>query len=623
MCNITFRGTKIPDSKIASVPKKSTPLSNVLPNELKGAVSLKTSDSYKPQTKQSSVENKVHNFSTTLEFSEPETLKSKINFRADISEAQKWKPGEEGLTGVQSNKIINTTYDNVDRIFGEYLNTKEPVANWMTFGKYASNESGMQIKTIEGTIEALKTLSNFNSSKKDNIKAVMAFSGVLSNPATRTQGIIMGVQIARNMSSNSLIQNMLINNIKRMSESGADTMAAGVLGAGLLALPGINNAIGKAINEMGTLHSGLVEGNTMIYKNIVPAFEIFLDAEKSGKDGVKALKDNGYGKPSAPNDKKTFVDDTAKDPQGFLLEGFTAYKQAKTAFDKGDKIKGQELMHKGNLLIGAQEQLCILQKDTIFGGGISKMVDAMSGTMYITDGQGKKNPLLNTKLTDDGKIPVEERLKAIKNILDSKGTQQKGWSDFEVRMGLKEVTKGTQGAIEIRMPPKSGTSVGEAKFFVQRDLKDPLAQGTITKYFSDGLSGANAKRNIADKPREMTQLYTSTDMKIGDKNYQLDEKVSGPFRTAEEALNSAKDIHNKQQKSYFTEVEDLAVSKVYENNSYKFYVKKIDSLNEKSKDISGVGELAILKFIGQSADNVYAIVAEDGSTKKNPLYKNN
>jgi len=112
-------------------------------------------------------------------------------------------------------------------------------------------------------------------------------------------------------------------------------------------------------------------------------------------------------------------------------------------------------------------------------------------------------------------------------------------------------------------------------------------------------------------------------MKIGSNNYQLDRVVSEPFDSEESALNKAKDLQNKQKNSFFDSVEDFAVTKVYENNKYKYYVKTIDSLNEDDKDITGVGELRMLKFVGQSADNIYAMLANDGTVMKNPLYKKN
>lgn len=629
MCNVNLGRNQVPDLKVTQ--KNNSPIKtlNKPQNTNPTASSLTTNDIFlinKTQVKVGKAQPftqtvKKDNLTVNVEFTTKD-VKSKINYRPDLVQAQKWKPGEVGLTGVQSNKIINKTYSDIDELFTEYLGVKEPVANWMTFGKYASTESGIQIKTIEGTIEALKTLNHSNESYKDNPKAVKAFSQILSNPESRVQGVIMGVQIARNISSNSFVQNLLIDNLKELAQTGNNSKVTSIMSLGVLALPGINKSVDKAINEMSVLHNGLVEGNTLIYQNIVPAYEIFLNAEKSGKDGVKALKSNGYGKPASPNDKKIFADSNIKDPQGFLLEAFTCYKDAQKAYKKGDKAKGDSLMHKGNLLIGCQEQMCILQRDTIFGGKMANMVDAMSGTMSITDGGGKKNPLLNTKLDPSGKQSIEEQFKIIKNILDKDGTKQKGWSDFETRMGIKEVSKGTPNSIEIRVPSKNN-ELGQVKYYVPRDINEPLAQGTISKYFVDGLSGENAKRNILDKPREINQIYTSSDMKIGSNNYQLDRIVSEPFNSEEDALNKAKDLQNKQKNSFFDSVEDFAVTKVYENNKYKYYVKTIDSLNEDDKDITGVGELRMLKFVGQSADNIYAMLANDGTVMKNPLYKKN
>ncbi|MFN8578882.1 MAG: hypothetical protein U0354_18795 [Candidatus Sericytochromatia bacterium] len=619
MCNFSVSRNQNNDLKIT--PKNQQ---NINATSVTSKISTSNNFAFKTLDKFLTSKPEVSNnqaFTKSLEFkTKGSDIKSIIDYKSNIDEAQNWRAGEVGLTGVQANKIINKTYSQTDKLFTEYINTKEPVANWMTFGKYASTEAGYQIKTVEGTIEALKTLKEGNKTYSDNTKAVKAFSQILSNPDSRIQGLIMGVQIAKNISSNSFVQDLLISSFKDLAKTGDNTLVTGAMSLGIFSLPGINKAIDKAINEMNILHSGLVEGNTLIYKNIVPAFEIYLNAEKSGKDGVKALKENGYGKPVAPNDKKIFVDKDTKDPQGYLLEGFTCYKKAKEAYKKGDKAKGDALIHKGNLLLGCQEQFCILQKPTIYGGKMSSMVDAMSGTMSITDGGGKKNPLLNSKFDANGKQSIEEQFAIIKNIIDNKTPNKKGWSDFETRMGLKEVPKGTPNSVEMRVPSKDNPQ-GQIKYYAQRDITDPLAQGTISKYFTDNLLGDNARRNIADKPREMNQIYTSTDMKIGNSNFQLDKVVSGPFSSEEDALNKAKEIQKKEKSSWFGNVQDFAVSKVYENNTYKYYVKSIDSLNEDDRDIQGIGELRVLKFIGQAADNIYAIVADNGEVMKNPIYK--
>lgn len=603
-------------SSSSNLKINKTITSNIQPQKLvsKESSNLKTTDNFQPTTKGSSLP-----LQNVIIFKDSEITK-KIDFKNDIIKSQKWTPGEEGLTGVQTNKIINKTYNNIDKLFNNYLNTKEPVSNWMTFGKYASAESGVQIKTIEASLESLKTLTTTNASYSDNKKAVKAFSGILSNPDSRTQGIIMGIKMAQNMTGNSFFKNVLMDNLKDMAKSDSNGIVTGAMSLGILAIPGINKAIDKASSEMKVLRDGLVEGNTLIYKNIVPAYEIFLNAESSGKDGLKALKDNGYGKPLSPNDKMIFADENIKDPQGFLLEAFTCYKQAKQEYNKNNKEKGDSLMHKGNLLIGCQEQMCILQRQTIFGGKMSSMIDAMTGTMSITDGADKKNPLLGTKLDSTGKQSVEEQFEIIKKVIDNDKKPAKGWSDFELRMGLKEVSKSTQGAIAIRIPSSSSSS-GEVKYYIQRDIKDPLAQGTITKYFSESLNGSNAKRNTTNNPREINQLYTSSDMKIGNNKFQLNKTISTSFNTPEDALKEALKIYDKNKNKFFGSTEDLAISKVFENNTYKYYVKTIDSLDQEDKDISGNGELKALKFIGQSSDDVYAVIANDKTVMKNPLFK--
>ena len=207
----------------------------------------------------------------------------------------------------------------------------------------------------------------------------------------------------------------------------------------------------------------MVKGNTEIHKNIAPAYDAFLSGEASGGKGLEALKKAGYSKGSD------------KDKQGFVSGAFEQYQQARElgvqAQNEQDPTKRkalenqrQKLMERGNLLIGMQEQMEILQKPGIFEDKtMQNALGASGGTMSLNDANG------NHKLLPNGG----------------------SWTDFQTRMGLKKVEKDTPQAIAVK-----GNN-GQTTHY----LPDPSQKGTIVDYFSQNASGAKADNLNKSSPR--------------------------------------------------------------------------------------------------------------------------
>ncbi|MFN8673953.1 MAG: hypothetical protein U0457_17970 [Candidatus Sericytochromatia bacterium] len=411
-----------------------------------------------------------------------------------LDSAQTWTAGTTGLTGVEANKIINETYHHLNQQFNNYLGNP-PIANWMTFGKFASREAGSQIKSLEGALESIKTLSKFDLAMGNDKRAIDALADIMAQDKMIEQGIRMGassigIKGAASMKGKDLILAM-VDEIKKAS---LPYLPSDPKKAGEEAIKKIT----PIISNLETLHGALVKGNTRIYENIVPAFDIFMKAEASGNDGIKALMSAGFGKPSK-NITETYVTPSNKDPQGFVLDAFKLYKEAKNLADKIlikekdgapqeeiDKLKKQreDITHKANLLIGCQEQMAILQASDIFNDPtVSSLLGAMTGTMSLQDSVSE-TALLPTK--------------------NGNHTTSENWADFQTRMGLEEVSKDTKGAIAVQDPS------GVKHYYIP--IEKPATgidkgEGTISRYFKERLSGSDAKTDIDGPPRAMEPFY--------------------------------------------------------------------------------------------------------------------
>lgn len=359
----------------------------------------------------------------------------------DLTDAQLYHPesGKNHMTGTQANQQINDDYHQANQDMQRYLagdpNGEQlpPVADWMTFGKFASREAG---EVIRNTEDAIQTYYGDPKAAADLARNGPSMDNV-------TQGLLAGTDLAG----------------RALGKHGPNLPAAsGEIG-------------GKGMETLHDVHGGFVKGNTEIHKNIAPAYDAFLNGESNGTGGMESLKEAGY----TPGSKK--------DPQGFVSGAFNNYQQARElglqAQQEKDPAKKKEmlaqrqkLMERGNLMLGMQEQMEILQTPQIFENkNVQNAVKSIGGTMGLTDANGKH------KLLPNGG----------------------DWSDFQTRMGLKPVAAGTEGAIPVKGPDGKTTNY----------VPDPSKPGTIVDYFTRNAGGQNAA-NLNANPARPTEIGPST-----------------------------------------------------------------------------------------------------------------
>lgn len=341
------------------------------------------------------------------------------------------KPGDV-QSPTAANRQINKDYDCINRDMQRYLagNPKSAhrlprTADWTTYGKYASREAGEFIRTTENVL----------SSSKNYDKA--------------------GLRTAEGLVRHDL-------NLDSVSK------ALGGAKNGLLHPITAAQAAWDLPRDLTTLNKALVTGNTGIHQNIAPAYDAFLRGEAAGGKGLESLEKAGYRKGSK------------KDRQGFVTQAFTNYQKARKLGLKAQKssdpvqqarleAERQKLMDRGNLLLGYQEQMEILQKPDVFEQpSIQRLLGLFSGTMNVTDPNGKYDFLPNGG----------------------------NWTDFATRMGLEKVPAGTPGADAIK-----GTD-GKTTCY----LPDPSQKGTIIDYFNTRAKGLPAWKLNAGHPRELEPL---------------------------------------------------------------------------------------------------------------------
>lgn len=383
----------------------------------------------------------------------------------DLTEAQAYSPmtelGSQRMTGTQANDQINHDYHQINQDMQRYL-AGDPngerlpdVADWTTFGKYASREAGENIRNTEDVLQAL------NGDAK-------AATDLMRNGITSTniaQGTLVSADIA---------QRALGKNAGAFAKAAVKSAGGNPAGAaeGFAAAQDSSGEAGKlGADSLFKINQGLVKGNTEIHRNIAPAYDAFLAGEADGRGGMEALSQAGYSKGSD------------KDKQGFVSGAFTDYQkardlgvQAQSETDPAKKQKllaeRQQLMERGNLMIGMQEQMEILQRPGIFEDpDMRRVIGASAGTMNLTDANGRHDLL----------------------------PQGGNWTDFQTRMGLNQVDKGTEGAIPVTHPD------GQTRYYTP----DPSQTGTIVDYFTQNASGEAARNLNVNAPRPVETTPTT------------------------------------------------------------------------------------------------------------------
>lgn len=352
--------------------------------------------------------------------------------------AQGWRPGAKGPSGIEANRAITAGYHDLDQAMTGYLG--EPaIANWLTFGKYASRQAGVQIADLEDLIGASKLRPGAMVDLLKNADAGK-FGTLLPFLKQNYKDYLTG------MHSTGIMKKLL------------QIPVLGPLVASPLGFPIF------ALRRVQELRDALVKGNTAVWSDVAPAFDTFMKAEAQGKDGVAALKAAGYDRLPAGKD--------------YIVPAFEKYRQARALTEKAAApeiapsaresllARRKTLVNEANLLLVTHEQMDVVQDPTIFGDpDVASMIGAMKGRMTVDDALGA-HPLL------------------------PKGGN---WTDFETRMGYVPVAPDAPGAIRVKDR--------EGKVHHYAPAPSPAARpGTIASYFESGLDPATATKLIKSAP---------------------------------------------------------------------------------------------------------------------------
>ena len=299
----------------------------------------------------------------------------------DLSGALAWRPGSSAISGTAANVVVTNTYDQLDHAMTNYLG-QPTIANWLTFGKYASANAGAQIRQAEDVLSLL------HGSPSGLVHLWTDGHGLSDLGEALGFFKVVGAQFEQQLKQSGQIWNPFAQ-------------------LGL---------IGKMKDAITTLRDAFTQGNTGVYADIVPAFDAYLKAEGSGANGVDALKKLGYG--AAP-----------RDPGGLILQGFQAYRAAKAAGDAAAKpgvtasqkqallARRQTLVNRANLCLVAHEQWTVVGSPKVFGDpAVAAVLDKMGSQLVVKDATGTHQ------------------------LLPHGGA----WSDFATRMGWQEVPLGTR-----------------------------------------------------------------------------------------------------------------------------------------------------------------------------------
>lgn len=327
---------------------------------------------------------------------------------AGLGAAVAWRPGLAGMTGTQANLRVTATYQALDEAMTAYLG--EPrLPNWMTYGKYASREVGSQVIRLEELMKLTAT--------HDPEAAYDTLVDVMADPS-RLGG--QGVTLLRISRGNPLL----------------------------------------AAENAAAIRDALVAGNTGVYGDIAPPYDVFLKAEAAGQDGVAALRAAGFGR--AP-----------KDPQGLLVEAFGLYQRAAREKATLTPEARHALIQRATLTLGNHEQMVVLQGPRVFGDPeVARLLSSLSALLTVTDARGTMR------------------------LLPHGGN----WADFATRMGYDDVDPATPGAMRVV------DHGGVAHHFVPS--RDPKRwQGSIGAYFVDGMKPGAAEAILGGVPAPLPPAY--------------------------------------------------------------------------------------------------------------------
>ncbi|MBC7541838.1 MAG: hypothetical protein H7338_03825 [Candidatus Sericytochromatia bacterium] len=319
----------------------------------------------------------------------------------DLTAATQWRPGSKGISGYQANATIIARYNIIDKGFTAYLGDP-PIAGWTRFAKQACRGAGEQIALLESLMGIRETVLGFDFDPANEVNALREMVALLNDPNVEKMfnAFFGGSSDVAAIRSDFNKDNLVDACVK------------------------LKAMVGRISGSLDKLHGAFVQGNTEIAKNIAAAYDVFLKGEAAqdktpGEDGLTALK------AKLTTDKSQVAKGKIYDPQGYLLMAFTKYQSANRLTSRLHGVEPgpnrtlllnqrKHLIDEGNLLIGCQEQLVILQQASIFGDkDVSWVMSQMSKNASLPLPGGKEYKLL----PDGG-----------------------NWADFATRMGFEAVS---------------------------------------------------------------------------------------------------------------------------------------------------------------------------------------
>jgi|GEM_PF-2187967 len=414
----------------------------------------------------------------------------------NLWEAVKWVPHTTGMTGTQANQVVNLTYHQLHLQLQDYIGAPH-LSNWFTYGKWASREAGQGINDLSAAMTAMLELlpSGLHSglwSLAPLAPAVLVGKYIYDHTAQFEvlYQISTGDWDWHNMRKPSMafqVLKMALTTIGVVLTEPSDfrdpvflaKLVAGFISPILKGAMTATEIITKLYDNLGVMVRCLIIGNQGIYRNMVPGALAFLQGEADGGKGIEKFQAWAKTQPDDSND--LWMNGTC-DPQNFLLNAFKAYQQVRQMGmemmqldlskagnkEKWDALKDKrrKLMDVANVIIGCQEQMCILQAPNVFTNPTMRT---------LVQGQ-EKQMMLHDKGDPGG---ARRRI----DLLPDGGD----WTVFVTRMGLQPGSGGS--SIHIQDPYESAFAEGDY-------AADASRRGTIFDYFHTNLGGGAVKDPI-------------------------------------------------------------------------------------------------------------------------------
>jgi hypothetical protein len=275
------------------------------------------------------------------------------------------------VDGIQRNQVITGSYKHIHDAFQRYLG--EPrLTDWSGLAVNASSEVGLQLRDARDIRQTLQTLTDGYTG--NDPKALKQLYDRLGDDGAIAKCVCL-----------------------MMTSAGFDMGTLAGLGSALLD-GGVhflgeakNRSVGAMVGSLTKIEQQLAAGNRAIFLNIAPAYETFLAAETSQRDGIAALRQSPEFQQSP-----------------LLIEAFTYYKLAKQTTNPAERRQYVQL---ANLLIARHEQANIVQG---YMEPIRDELRMVSDTLSFQPPGGGPRVKLFPKGGDWA--DVEDRLKAISMV---------------------------------------------------------------------------------------------------------------------------------------------------------------------------------------------------------------